>query len=270
MNELLHYEPIIRLACFVAILIIMMLWEWHQPRRPLGLPRTQRWPANLGIILVDGLTVRLLFPVLGVGMATLANQQGWGLFNRLALPDWLALIASLLLLDLVIYTQHVLFHKIPLLWRLHRMHHSDTDIDVTTALRFHPLEIVISMLIKLAAITVLGVSPVVVMLFEVILNATAMFNHGNVKLPESLDQVLRWWIVTPDMHRVHHSIRVEETNSNFGFNLPWWDRLFNTYRAQPQDGHMGMTIGLNIFRDLSATRLYSLLRQPFTQPTQPG
>ncbi|MBK8754361.1 MAG: sterol desaturase family protein [Candidatus Competibacteraceae bacterium] len=260
---LLHYEPIIRLGGFATMLALMMLWEWRQPRRVLNLRRTQRWPANLGIIVVDSVVVRLVFPVLAVGVAGLAEARGWGLFHRLPAPFWLAGIASLLLLDLAIYAQHVLFHKAPLLWRLHRMHHSDLDFDVTTALRFHPLEIVLSMLIKLGVVVALGAPPVVVMLFEVILNATAMFNHGNVHLPERLDRGLRWLLVTPDMHRVHHSIYPEETNSNFGFNLPWWDRLFGTYREQPGAGHIGMIIGLEFFRDQRATGLMDLLLQPF-------
>ena len=263
MTDLLHYETILRLGCFFTVLLAMMFWEWRAPRRTLTLARIRRWPANLGIIVVDSVVLRLVFPMLAVGAAGLAEANGWGLFRWLHVPLWLALIASLLLLDLAIYTQHVVFHKIPALWRLHRMHHTDLDFDVTTALRFHPLEIVLSMLIKLALVVLLGAPPVAVMLFEIILNATAMFNHGNVGLPDGLDRRLRWVLVTPDMHRVHHSIRVEETDSNFGFNLPWWDRLFGTYREQPQDGHSGMTIGLEYFRDWRATRLYGLLLQPF-------
>ena len=266
MTALLHNEPIIRLACFFAVLLAMMLWEWRKPRRALSLPRARRWPANLGIIVVDSVVLRLVFPVLAVGAAELAAARGWGLFHGLNAPFWLALPASLLILDLAIYTQHVVFHKVAVLWRLHRMHHTDLDFDVTTALRFHPLEIVLSMLIKLVLVTLLGVPAVAVMLFEVILNATAMFNHGNVGLPRRLDRALRWILVTPDMHRVHHSIRPEETDSNFGFNLPWWDRLFGTYRDQPRDGHAGMTIGLEYFRDRRATRLYGLLLQPFLNP----
>lgn len=263
MTDLLRYEPVIRLGCFATILLLMMLWEWRQPRRSLSLRRAQRWPANLGVIVVDSLVVRWVFPVLAVGVAGLAEAQGWGLLNWLDTPSWLALIASLLLLDLAIYAQHVLLHTAPLLWRLHRVHHSDLDFDVTTALRFHPLEITLSMLIKLIVVAGLGAPPVAVMLFEVILNATAMFNHGNVRLPERLDRTLRWMLVTPDMHRIHHSIDPEETNSNFGFNLPWWDRLLGTYRDQPRDGHIGMTIGLECFRDRSATCFIGLLAQPF-------
>lgn len=269
MTDLLRYESAIRLGCFLAVLVLMMGWEWRQPRRLLSLPRAQRWPANLGIIVVDSLVVRLVFPVLAVGAAELAEAKGWGLFHALDAPFGLALVASLLLLDLIIYAQHVLFHKLPLLWRLHRMHHTDLDFDVTTALRFHPLEIVLSMLIKLAVVMLLGTPPLAVLLFEMILNATAMFNHGNARLPERWDRALRWLVVTPDMHRVHHSIRVEETDSNFGFNLPWWDRLFGTYRDQPRDGHAGMTIGLEYFRDWRAITLTGLLLQPFLNERRP-
>ncbi len=266
MTALLHNEPIIRLACFFAVLLAIMLWERRKPRRALSLPRARRWPANLGIIVVDSIVLRLVFPVLAVGAAELAAAQGWGLLHGLNTPFWLALLASLLILDLAIYTQHVVFHKVAVLWRLHRMHHTDLDFDVTTALRFHPLEIVLSMLIKLVLVTLLGAPAVAVMLFEVILNATAMFNHGNVGLPRRLDRALRWILVTPDMHRIHHSIRPEETDSNFGFNLPWWDRLFGTYRDQPRDGHAGMCIGLEYFRDRRAIGLYALLLQPFLNP----
>ncbi len=266
MTALLNHESAIRLSCFLAVLLAMMLWEWRRPRRSLGLPRARRWPANLGIVVVDSVVLRLAFPVLAVGAAQVAAANGWGLFHWLNAPFELACIASLLLLDLAIYAQHVAFHKVPALWRLHRMHHTDLDFDVTTALRFHPLEIVLSMSIKLAVVVLLGAPAVAVMLFEVILNATAMFNHGNVRLPLRLDRVLRWMLVTPDMHRVHHSILPEETDSNFGFNLPWWDRLFGTYRDQPRAGHAGMTIGLDYFRDWRATRLYGLLIQPFLNP----
>jgi sterol desaturase/sphingolipid hydroxylase (fatty acid hydroxylase superfamily) len=269
MTDLLAHESAIRLGCFLGILLAMMGWEWRLPRRAPSLPRARRWPANLGIVAVDSAVLRLAFPVLAVGAAQLAETRGWGLFHWLNAPFWPAFVASMLLLDLTIYAQHVAFHKIPLLWRLHRMHHTDLDFDVTTALRFHPLEIVLSMLIKWAVVVLLGAPPVAVLVFEVVLNATAMFNHGNVRLPPRLDRALRWLVVTPDMHRVHHSIRREETDSNFGFNLPWWDRLFGTYRDQPRDGHSGMTIGLEYFRDWRATRLEGLLLQPFLVPERP-
>jgi len=263
MTDLLDHETTLRLGCFFAVLLTMMLWEWRAPRRTLTLPRARRWPANLSIIVVDSIVLRLVFPMLAVGVASLAEVNSWGLLHAINAPFWLALIVSLLALDLAIYTQHVVFHKVPALWRLHRMHHTDLDFDVTTALRFHPLEIVLSMLIKLTLVVLLGAPPVAVMLFEVILNATALFNHGNVGLPKRLDQALRWVLVTPDMHRVHHSVDRQETDSNFGFNLPWWDRLFGTYRDQPREGHTGMIIGLEYFRDERATGLYELLLQPF-------
>ena len=269
MTDLLAHESAIRLGCFLGILLAMMGWEWRLPRRAPSLPRARRWPANLGIVAVDSAVLRLVLPVLAVGAAEMAETRGWGLFHWLNAPFWPAFVASMLLLDLTIYAQHVAFHKLPLLWCLHRMHHTDLDFDVTTALRFHPLEIVLSMLIKWAVVVLLGTPPVAVLVFEVVLNATAMFNHGNVRLPPRLDRALRWLVVTPDMHRVHHSIRREETDSNFGFNLPWWDRLFGTYRDQPRDGHSGMTIGLEYFRDWRATRLDGLLLQPFLVPERP-
>lgn len=258
-----HQESIIRLSCFLAVLLLMMLWEWRDPRRSLRWPRTQRWPANLTIVAVDSIVVRLVFPLVAVEAAGLAEAHRWGLFHWLNVPSELAFVASLPLLDLAIYTQHVLFHKIDWLWRLHRVHHTDLDLDVTTALRFHPLEIVLSMVIKLIVVVALGAPPTAVIFFEIILNATAMFNHGNVRLSASLDRKLRRLLVTPDMHRVHHSVRPEETDSNFGFNLSWWDQLFETYRDQPHDGHITMVIGLDEFRDRRATSLVGLLLQPF-------
>lgn len=267
MNEwLLAHEPGIRLGCFLGVLLAMMVWEWQRPRRLPSLARAHRWPANLGLIAIDTVMLRLFFPLLAVGAAQVAANNGWGLFHWLEIPLTTAVIASLLVLDLAVYAQHVAFHKLTPLWRLHRTHHTDLDLDVTTALRFHPLEIMLSMLIKLALVTALGVPPVAVLLFEVLLNATAMFNHSNVYCSPKLDRLLRWLIVTPDMHRVHHSIHRTETDSNFGFNLPWWDRLFGTYQDQPQDGHPGMIIGLEYFRDWRAIRLDGLLLQPFLKP----
>jgi sterol desaturase/sphingolipid hydroxylase (fatty acid hydroxylase superfamily) len=202
-----------------------------------------------------------------VGLALLGEARGWGLLNTLALPDWLSLALAVLLLDLVIYLQHVMFHAVPALWRLHRMHHADLDLDVTTGARFHPIEILLSMGLKLAAVAALGAPALAVLVFEVLLNATAMFNHANLKIPVALDRVLRWVIVTPDMHRVHHSVVPRETNSNFGFNLPWWDRLLGTYRAQPAAGHEAMTIGLEAFRAPRDLRLDRMLVQPFRGET---
>ena len=261
-NGGLAAEPLIRLGVFAAVLTLLMAWELLAPRRQLTVGRGRRWPGNVGVVLIDTLLVRLLFPTAAVGLALVAEAKGWGLLNLVAAPDWLALLATIILLDLIIYAQHVLFHAAPLLWRLHRMHHADLDIDVTTGVRFHPVEILLSMVIKLGAVVVLGAPALGVMIFEVLLNATSMFNHSNVRLPVGVDRWLRRILVTPDMHRVHHSIVARETNSNFGFNLPWWDWLFGTYRAQPAAGHVAMTIGLPQFRDPSELRLDRMLLQP--------
>jgi sterol desaturase/sphingolipid hydroxylase (fatty acid hydroxylase superfamily) len=242
----------------------MALWEVAAPRRPATLGRRARWPSNLGIVALNTVLLRLLLPVTAVGLALVGEREGWGLLHQAALPAWLALPVAVVTLDLVIYLQHVMFHAVPLLWRLHRVHHADLHFDVTTGSRFHPIEIVLSMLIKLAAILVIGPSPEAVVVFEVLLNATAMFNHGNVRLPAGLDRRLRWLVVTPDMHRVHHSVEDDETNSNFGFNLPWWDRLFGTYRDQPRGGHDGMTIGIHGWRDpRQVDQLRGMLALPF-------
>jgi sterol desaturase/sphingolipid hydroxylase (fatty acid hydroxylase superfamily) len=260
---LLAHEPIVRLAFFIAVLLAMAALEVAAPRRRPRLSRWVRWPSNLGIAVINTLVLRFVFPSAAVGMATLAAAREWGLLNNIPLPPWAKLVMAFLALDLAIYLQHVLFHAVPTLWRLHRMHHADLDFDVTTGARFHPLEILLSMGLKLAVVAALGASVIAVLVFEIALNATSMFNHGNVMLPASADRALRWLLVTPDMHRVHHSVRPNETNSNFGFNLPWWDRLFGTYRAQPADGHADMTIGLDTFRDPSALRLDRMLVQPF-------
>ncbi len=263
---LLTHEPAIRMGAFVGIFCLMALWEVLAPRRHQTIGRWRRWPANLGIVVLDSVLVRLIFPTAAVGVALFAETHDWGLFHTLELPGWFALVASMLLLDLAIYLQHVMFHAVPLLWRLHRMHHTDLEFDLTTGARFHPLEILLSLVIKLGVIVALGAPAVAVLLFEVVLNVTAMFNHANVRLPQRLDRVLRWLLVTPDMHRVHHSWHPDETNSNFGFNLSWWDRLFGTYRAQPRDGHTGMTIGINQFRDPRELRLDRMLWQPLRGP----
>jgi len=258
----LAVEPILRLGCFFGVLVLMTLWEVLTPRRPRSIRRLLRWSNNLGLVVLNTLLVRLLFPLAGVGMAFHAQTMGWGLFNIVAPSAWLAIAGAVLLLDLTIYGQHVMCHAVPLLWRLHRMHHADLEFDVTTGLRFHPGEIVVSMLIKLAAVLVLGPAPIAVLIFEVMLNATSMFNHGNVRLPTRLDRVLRLFVVTPDMHRVHHSIDRRETDSNFGFNVPWWDRLFGTYRAQPALGHDRMTLGIDRFREPRELWLDRMLWQP--------
>jgi len=262
-DKFLAYEPLIRGAVFALVLLAMVLWEVVAERRPQRIGRRQRWPGNLSIIALDTLAVRLIFPLAAVGAALIAAERGWGLFNQVTVPMWLAVVASVVVLDMAIYFQHRLFHAVPWLWRLHRMHHADLEFDVTTGLRFHPLEILISMGIKLAVVSLLGAPALAVLIFEVLLNATSMFNHGNVRLPARIDRWLRLLVVTPDMHRVHHSIVRHETDSNFGFNLPWWDRLFATYRDQPAAGHLGMTIGLEQFREARDLRLGRMLLQPF-------
>jgi sterol desaturase/sphingolipid hydroxylase (fatty acid hydroxylase superfamily) len=263
--NLLQHESSLRLGVFFGLLAAMMLWEVAAPRRRLEQPRRRRWPANLGIVVFNTVLLRLIFPGAALGGAWLAAERGIGLLNLLALPPLVALIAAIVVLDFAIYLQHRLFHAVPPLWRLHRMHHADLDFDVTTGARFHPLEILLSLLIKLAVVMALGAPAAAVLLFEVLLNATAMFNHGNVRLAIALDRWLRLLVVTPDMHRVHHSTVAAESDSNFGFNLPWWDRLLGSYRAQPAAGHEAMSIGLEDFREPAELRLDRLLSQPFRQ-----
>lgn len=262
-EALLNHEPTIRLGAFFSIFAVMALWELAAPRRALTVSKRLRWFSNLGVVVLNTVLARLILPMAPVVFATLAMKNGWGVFNLLDWNGWLELALAVIVMDFAIWLQHVMVHAIPLLWRLHRMHHADLDFDVTTGARFHPIEIILSLGIKFAVIALIGASPVAVLVFEVLLNATAMFNHSNVKLPLGLDAVLRLFVVTPDMHRVHHSIHVNETNSNFGFNLPWWDRLLGTYTAQPQDGHEAMTIGLNQFRKARDERLDQMLIQPF-------
>lgn len=260
---LLANEPVIRLVGFAVVFVVMAAWEVLAPRRHQPIGRGLRWPSNLGIVALDVAIVRLLFPMSAVALALLAEVQEWGLLQAWQVPAWVAVPIAVLVLDLVIYLQHVLFHAVPALWKLHRMHHADLGFDVTTGARFHPIEIVLSTVIKLTVLAALGAPAVAVLVFEVLLSATAMFNHSNVHLPVRVDRVLRWFVVTPDMHRVHHSIVVRETNSNFGFNIPWWDRLFGTYRDQPAVGHERMTIGIEQFRDQAEQRLDRMLTQPF-------
>ena len=258
-----HEQPI-RLSFFLGVLAIMALWEVLAPKRALTVSKLLRWSNNLGLVFFNTILLRLIFPAAAVGMAAFASEQGWGLFNYFQLPMAVAIILSVVIMDLIIYLQHVMVHAVPALWRLHRVHHADLDYDLTTGARFHPLEILLSMLIKFATIIVIGAPAVAVIIFEVVLNAMAMFNHGNVGLPGWLDKPLRWFIVTPDMHRVHHSIEDDETNSNFGFNLSWWDRLLGTYRDQPRAGHVGMTIGIRNFRTTKQSSwITGLLIMPF-------
>lgn len=262
-DSILVYEGLIRLGFFLGIFAVMASWEGRAPRRAASFSRLQRWPSHLAIAGLNALLLRIVLPSTAVGVALLVERRGFGLLHDLKLPDWGAVPLAVILLDCAIYLQHVTFHAVPSLWRLHRVHHADLDFDVSTGVRFHPLEILLSMGIKLAVIAALGASALGVLIFEIVLNGTSMFNHGNVRIPEHSDRVLRWLIVTPDMHRVHHSIVRCETDSNFGFNLPWWDRLFGTYRAQPMSGHDGLTIGIEQFRDAHELRLDHLLMQPF-------
>ena len=264
-NEfILFNEKEIRMGFFFGMLLLIGGWELIAPKRALTVSKSVRWINNLGLVFFNSFIIRLVFPMAAVGVATVANQQGWGLFNYIEAPFWLAAIASVIIMDFVIYIQHVMVHAIPVLWRLHRVHHADLDYDVTTGSRFHTLEIILSMLIKFATILLLGPPIVAVIIFEVILNVTAMFNHGNISLPKTIDKYLRLFLVTPDMHRVHHSVEDDEANSNFGFSLPWWDRLFGTYRDQPRAGHEGMTIGIHKFRDpKQVSWLPGMLALPF-------
>lgn len=259
----INNEVFIRLAFFFVIFAAVALAELAWPRRVLTASKASRWFANIGIVVTNTIVLRLLFPAAAVGMAGWVAARGWGLFNNVVIPYPVAVVLSAILLDFVIYLQHVMFHAVPSFWRLHMMHHADLDFDVTTGNRFHPIEIILSMLIKMAAIVVLGAPALGVIIFEILLNGTSMFNHGNLRIAEGIDRALRLSVVTPDMHRVHHSVLPFETNSNFGFNLPWWDRLMGTYRAQPRGGHQGMTIGLNQFRDPSRLTLLGILAMPF-------
>ena len=259
-----EYELAIRLIFFFGVFAIMAWWEIKAPRRVLSLSKTIRWFNNLGLVFLNSLILRLLFPAAAVGVAAFATENGWGLLNYYQVTPAAAAGIAVIAMDFVIYLQHVLVHAVPTLWRVHRVHHADLDYDVTTGARFHPIEIILSMLIKFATIVVLGAPVVAVVIFEVVLNAMAMFNHGNVGLPLWLDRIVRLFVVTPDMHRVHHSVEDNETNSNFGFNLSIWDRLFGTYIAQPRAGHEGMTIGIHKYRTPKwAAWLPGMLTLPF-------
>ncbi|MBW2604138.1 MAG: sterol desaturase family protein [Deltaproteobacteria bacterium] len=260
-------EWMIRLAFFGGIFLIVGLVELLAPRRALTTSKKSRWFANIGMVFIDTFVLRLLFPAGAVGISIWIGRQGWGIFHLIQWPLWIEVVLTVILLDFVIYMQHVMFHALPVLWRLHMMHHADMDYDLTTGTRFHPIEIIISMGIKAGAITLLGAPVIGIIIFEIILNGAAMFNHGNIFIPLGVDRVLRLLVVTPDMHRVHHSVFPSETNSNFGFNLPWWDRLFGTYRSQPMKGHEQMTIGLNQFRDPSRLTLLWMLVLPFVSKT---
>lgn len=258
-----NLEQILRLSAFLGVFAVMALAEALVPRRGRHWTRGRRWTTNLGIAVLDSLAVRLVFPVAAIGVAAAAQTRGWGLFNTTGWPLWLEGLVAVVALDLAIYGQHVASHKLPVLWRLHRVHHADPEIDVTTGIRFHPIEILLSMAYKMAVVAALGAAPVAVFLFEVILNACAMFNHANFKIPHKLDAALRLLLVTPDMHRVHHSVIRREIDSNYGFNLSVWDRMFGTYIPQPEYGHDGMTIGLGEYPGDPPTRLGWILLLPF-------
>lgn len=253
----------IRLSFFISVLVLCAIWEWVTPRKTLTQSKTTRWLNNLGLVGFNSVCLALLMPYLAIESAIWATQQQFGLFNSIALPSLVEIIIAVLILDMAIYAQHLVFHRIPWLWRLHRMHHADQDIDVTTGARFHPIEILLSMWIKIAIVVSFGISPIAVLIFEIILNASAMFNHSNAKLPLKLDAILRKLIVTPDMHRVHHSVITKETHSNFGFFLSIWDRIFSTYRAQPTLGHDKVQIGIPLFRTSREQWLDKMLSQPF-------
>lgn len=256
-------EMLVRLSSFAGVFAVFAIWELLAPRRVQHHSRSVRWFNNLALTVLNGLIVRLAIPLAAVGTAAVAQQQDLGLFNQVNLSVWMLMVAAVVVLDLVLYLQHLAFHHVDFLWRLHRMHHADLEVDVTTGLRFHPVEIVLSMGIKMAAVLALGAPVAAVIVFEVLLNASSLFNHANIYIPKKVDRILRCFIVTPDMHRVHHSVARNETNSNFGFNVPWWDYIFRTYRAVPQAGHIKMKIGIEYFRTSRDLWLDHLLMQPF-------
>ena len=261
---LLSNESGIRLGFFVGMFLLVGAWELAAPQRALSVSKALRWANNLGLSVLNTIILRAVYPAAAVGVAAFAAANGWGVLNHFQIPVWLAVPLAVVALDFLIWLQHVMFHAVPALWRLHRVHHADLDYDLTTGSRFHPIEMALSMTLKIAAISLLGPPVVAVVLFEVLLSAGAMFNHGNIRLPATLDRPLRWFIVTPDMHRVHHSVEDDETNSNFGFNLSVWDRLMGTYRAEPRAGQLGMTIGI---RDQTApadvVNVLGMLAMPF-------
>jgi sterol desaturase/sphingolipid hydroxylase (fatty acid hydroxylase superfamily) len=256
-------ELSIRMTCSGIIFLTCALWEIIAPKRSLPVAKSKRWFTNLSIIISNSIIARIIMPIFPITIAIHAQKANIGLFNYFILPDLVTIISGVIILDLIIYLQHVMFHTVPILWRLHMMHHADLGIDLTTGLRFHPIEIILSLWIKIAAIYILGLSPFTVLIFEIILNGMAMFNHGNIRLPVKLDKIIRMLIVTPDMHRVHHSVTIRESNSNFGFNISLWDRLFGTYRAQPARGHHDMSIGLAQYRDQKQLSLIKTLLLPF-------
>lgn len=257
----------VRLLCFAGVFLALAVWEMRAPRRQLSVKKPGRWASNLGLVILNSVLLRFVAPLGLVGVAWFADAQRWGLLHHIVLHPMVAGLIAFVALDFAVYIQHVLFHAVPLLWRLHMVHHADLDFDVTTGLRFHTVEILVSFVLKGAVVLLLGAPVLAVLIFEIVLNATSMFNHSNVRIPLGIDRLLRWLVVTPDMHRVHHSVTPRETNSNFGFNLPWWDRLLGTYRDQPEKGHDAMTIGLSSIRDeRQADRLHRMLLLPLKRP----
>lgn len=259
----IYHEPFIRIAFFAAIFAIVAIAELFSPRRQLVASKQQRWINNILLSITSTIILRLAFPILPVGIALFCSEKEWGILNYFHFPMWLAVICGFVLLDLTIYAQHKMFHFVPVFWRLHKVHHIDQDIDVTTGLRFHPLEMILSMIIKITAVAAMGAPAVSVVIFEILLNGTTMFNHGNLNISLDADRIIRLLIVTPDMHRVHHSVIVKETNSNYGFNFSWWDRIFRTYRPQPENGHLQMKIGLNGYHEPRYLQLSEMLLIPF-------
>lgn len=262
-------DVFIRLIFFFSIFALIVIWEIFRPRKDLNESKSIRWISNLSLVALNSLIVRILLPVTSIGVAVLAHTEQWGLLNLIELPGWLAVIIAVVLMDFAIYLQHLLMHAAPFLWRLHQVHHADLDVDVTTGLRFHPLEILISMLFKFVVIAALGVPVVAVVIFEVLLNASSMFNHGNIFIPSQMDRALRHVLVTPDMHRLHHSVNPRWRNRNFGFCLTWWDRIFGTYLTQPFDVHDDIKLGLKT-EDQSKTsiRLIGMLLMPFKKANE--
>jgi len=263
-NFLIQNEPIIRMSFFFGMIILMGSWELYAPKKAPTISKAYRWVNNLGLVFFNSFIIKILLPIASTSVAVLAMQNNWGVLNYYEIPTWIGVIVFIVVMDLIIYFQHIMVHAIPIFWRLHRVHHADLDYDTTTGSRFHPIEIVLSMFIKFTAIVLIGPSVIAVILFEIILNAMAMFNHGNVSLNKTLDKYLRYFIVTPDMHRVHHSIEQHETNSNFGFNISLWDRIFGTYKQDAKAGQENMIIGIQDITEKKQTNnIFGMLMIPF-------
>ncbi len=257
-------EILFRLFSFISLFLLFAFAEWKKPKRQQKIPKIKRWINNLGIMILNSLLLRALFPFASAGFAFWCASEKMGLFHQLSLPSWLEIILSIIALDGIIWLQHLLFHKVPILGRFHAVHHTDLELDITSGTRFHPVEMLISMMIKFASIALLGAPVIAVILFEVILNGMALFNHSNFALPLFIDKPLRRFFVTPDMHRIHHSVSIEEQNSNFGFNLSVWDRVFNTYKEAPEKGHESMILGVHSIRDeKDVIWISGLLKRPF-------